>query len=156
PLFGICIRLLYGGPSLTPSHSLTLSPSLTPSPHSPSRQGEGEREREGGLGRLPLPVVGSLAVPRILSSRHPASPPSFDLLRTPLLGRFLKWQHARLALQIPLMALAGVVILDGLRGPQVGPMNLAGVLPWIHWRGLVILTLLAAGNFFCMACPFLL
>ena len=35
-------------------------------------------------------------------------------------------------------------------------MNLAGVLPWIHWRGLLILGLLAAGNVFCMACPFLL
>ena len=56
----------------------------------------------------------------------------------------------------PWLALAGVLILDGLRGPQVGAMNLAGVLPWIHWRGLLILSLLAAGNFFCMACPFLL
>ena len=53
-------------------------------------------------------------------------------------------------------ALAGVLIFDGLRGPQVGAMNLAGVLPWIHWRGLLILSFLAAGNFFCMACPFLL
>jgi hypothetical protein len=53
-----------------------------------------------------------------------------------------------------MMALAAVLILDGLRGPQVGAMNLAGVLPWIHWRGMLILTLLAAGNFFCMACPF--
>ena len=35
-------------------------------------------------------------------------------------------------------------------------MNLAGVLPWIHWRGLLILGLLAAGNVFCMACPFML
>ena len=35
-------------------------------------------------------------------------------------------------------------------------MNLAGVLPWIHWRGLLILGLLAAGNVFCMGCPFLL
>src|SRR5262249_57291937 len=73
-----------------------------------------------------------------------------------LLGRFLKWQHSRIVLQLFPAALAGVVILDGLRGPQIGPMNLAGVLPWIHWRGLVILSLLAAGNFFCMACPFLL
>ena len=40
--------------------------------------------------------------------------------------------------------------------PQVGPMNLAGVLPWIHWRGLVILALLVGGNLFCMTCPFLL
>jgi hypothetical protein len=53
-------------------------------------------------------------------------------------------------------ALAGVLIFDGLRGPQVGAMNLAGVLPWIHWRGLLILSFLAAGNFFCMACPFIL
>ena len=35
-------------------------------------------------------------------------------------------------------------------------MNLAGVLPWIHWRGLLILGLLVAGNVFCMACPFML
>ena len=33
-------------------------------------------------------------------------------------------------------------------------MNLAGVLPWIHWRGLLVLGLLVAGNVFCMACPF--
>ena len=87
------------------------------------------------------------------SSLPPRS--SFDLLRVPLLGRFLKWRHARLAMQVPLVALAGVLILDGLRGPQVGPMNLAGVLPWIHWRGLLILSLLAVGNCFCLACPFL-
>ena len=30
------------------------------------------------------------------------------------------------------------------------------MLPWIHWRGLLILSLLVAGNFFCMACPFTL
>jgi hypothetical protein len=35
-------------------------------------------------------------------------------------------------------------------------MNLAGVVPWIHWRGLLVLALLAAGNIFCLACPFLL
>ena len=35
-------------------------------------------------------------------------------------------------------------------------MNLAGVLPWLHWRGLVVLSLLVAGNLFCLACPFTL
>ena len=82
--------------------------------------------------------------------------PSFDLLNTPLLGRFLKWRHARLALQLPLAILAAALIIDGLRGPQIAAVNLAGVLPWIHWRGLLILSLLVAGNFFCMACPFTL
>ena len=38
----------------------------------------------------------------------------------------------------------------------MAPMNLAGVLPWTHWRGLAVLALLMAGNLFCMACPFTL
>ncbi|MBV8815413.1 MAG: FesM [Verrucomicrobia bacterium] len=33
-------------------------------------------------------------------------------------------------------------------------MNLAGTLPWTHWRGLTVLALLCVGNFFCFACPF--
>jgi len=66
----------------------------------------------------------------------------------------LKWRWARLAMQLPMMALAGVVIYDGLRGPAVAPMNLAGVLPWIHWRGVLMFALLIAGNVFCLACPF--
>ncbi len=52
------------------------------------------------------------------------------------------------------VVVAGLVVLDGLTGPQVGAMNLAGVLPWVHWRGFLILGLLSAGNVFCYACPF--
>ncbi|MBY0526624.1 MAG: cytochrome c oxidase assembly protein [Gemmataceae bacterium] len=80
----------------------------------------------------------------------------FDLLRVPLLGHFLRWRYARPILQSLTFLLAVVVIIDGLLGPRIAPMNLAGVLPWLHWRGLVVLILLLAGNFFCMACPFLL
>jgi cytochrome c oxidase assembly factor CtaG len=100
--------------------------------------------------RLPLPMV-----ERQHPAAHAAGSP-FDLLRVPLLGRFLKWRRARLVLQVPLLFLAVAVIYDGLTGPQVGAMNLAGVLPWVHWRGLVVLALLALGNVFCMACPFML
>jgi hypothetical protein len=146
PLFGIALRLLYG----------------------PS-QGSGVRGQESGVrsqrsgakrpARISLPLVSSSLTPdsRLLTpGTGTGTGTGFDLLRMPLLGRFLRWRHARLALQLPLALLAGVLIYDGLRGPQVGPMNLAGVLPWIHWRGLLILALLAAGNLFCMACPFLL
>ena len=73
-----------------------------------------------------------------------------------MLGRLLGWRHARLCFQVPLLLLAAVVMFDGMRGPAIGAMNLAGVLPWIHWRGFVVLGLLAAGNVFCMACPFML
>lgn len=82
--------------------------------------------------------------------------PSRDVLRWPIIGTFLHWRRARLALQVPLFLLAGLIVLDGLTGPQMSPMNLAGVLPWVHWRGFVVIGLLAAGNFFCMACPFML
>jgi hypothetical protein len=89
----------------------------------------------------------------------PAQGPSaarFDLLRLPLLGRFLRWRHARLVLQLPLLALAIVLVLHGLFGPDLAPKNLATLLTWVHYRGLLVLVLLAAGNFFCLGCPLLL
>jgi cytochrome c oxidase assembly factor CtaG len=110
-----------------------------------------------------LPAGASTLLPILASnpwehqrSAQPMKRAGFDLVRMPVLGKFLRWRHARLALQLPVGALAGIVIYDGLRGPQVASMNLAGVLPWIHWRGIVILGLLVAGNVSCMACPFTL
>ena len=95
--------------------------------------------------------------PRSGFRRSDLRPLGFDLLRLPLLGRFLRWRHARLCLQVPLLLLAAVIDLRRLaRAPRSAPMNLAGVLPWIHWRGLLVLGLLVAGNVFCMACPFML
>lgn len=74
----------------------------------------------------------------------------------PGLGRFLKWRHSRTVLQIPLLIVSVVMILQGLFGPALAPKNLASVLTWIHFRGALVLILLCAGNFFCLACPFML
>jgi len=82
--------------------------------------------------------------------------PRFDLLRTPVLGRFLLWKHSRTALQIPLFLLAAIMIVDGLVGSQLAAKNVATVAAWVHYRGLVVVTLLLAGNLFCAGCPFLL
>jgi hypothetical protein len=82
--------------------------------------------------------------------------PRFDLLRVPLIGGFLRWRHSRTILQIPLFLVAVVMILHGLLGPTLAPKNLATVLTWIHFRGALVLVLLCAGNFFCLACPFML
>ncbi len=79
-----------------------------------------------------------------------------DLLTWPLVGRFLRWRHARTALQVPLLLAAALIVFDGLVGPQLAPKNLATVGVWLHYRGLVVLALLLAGNLFCMACPFML
>ncbi len=116
---------------------------------------------------VPVPSRGSspgrgfVPVDALLVDQHvlPASTVNrapWDLLRLRGIGRFLRWRNARLCLQLPLLLLAVAVIYDGLAGPQAAPMNLAGVLPWIHWRGVLILGLLAVGNLFCFACPFTL
>src|SRR6266498_3804052 len=77
-----------------------------------------------------------------------------DLLSLPLIGSVLRWPHFRRSVQAVMFLLAIIVVADGLFGPQMGAMNLAGVLPWTHWRGLSVIALLAFGNVFCMACPF--
>lgn len=105
--------------------------------------------------------------------RHPASrrfelpvltpepaPPNqierkWDLLRIPLFGKLLASRTVRMTLRWSMFTLAAAIVVDGLFGPSITPWNLAGVLPWIHWRGILVLALLVAGNFFCMACPFL-
>jgi ferredoxin len=79
-----------------------------------------------------------------------------DWLRVPVLGRFLRWRHSRKAMQVPVFLVALAMIAHGLFGPQLAPKNLATLLTWVHYRGLLVLVLLGAGNLFCMACPFML
>ncbi len=79
-----------------------------------------------------------------------------DALRLPLVGSLLRGRYGRLLLQFPLTALALLLVIDGFVGPQSAARNLATVAPWVHYRGLVVLALLLAGNLFCMGCPFTL
>ena len=79
-----------------------------------------------------------------------------DWLRVPVLGRFLRWRHSRKAMQVPVFLVALAMIVHGLFGPQLAPKNLATLLTWVHYRGLLVIVLLGAGNLFCMACPFML
>lgn len=80
----------------------------------------------------------------------------FDLLKLPVLGRFLQQKHARTMLAVPMLLVSVAMILQGLMGPTLAPKNLATVLTWVHFRGALVLALLCAGNLFCMACPFML
>jgi ferredoxin len=80
----------------------------------------------------------------------------FDALRLPGLRRVARMRRGRLVFQLPLLALALLLIYDGFTGSQRANENLATVVPWVHYRGLVVLALLLAGNLFCAACPFTL
>jgi hypothetical protein len=77
-----------------------------------------------------------------------------DLMLVPVLGAMIRSRYFRRTLQLLALLLAAVIVLDGLLGPKISPMNLAGVLPWTHWRAFTVISLLAIGNLFCMACPF--
>lgn len=79
-----------------------------------------------------------------------------DLLRVPVLGRLLRGRWGRLFGQGPLLAVAALMVYDGFTGPPLAPYNIATVLAWVHYRGLVILALVLVGNLFCMSCPFTL
>ena len=79
-----------------------------------------------------------------------------DVLRWPLAGRVLRWRRFRTASQIVLLLIAIAIVLHGLWGSDLAPKNLATVLTWIHYRGLLIGALLAVGNVFCGACPMIL
>lgn len=85
-----------------------------------------------------------------------ALPAGADVLRWPVIGPFLRWRHARTTLQSVFLVAAAVIVLHGLFGPQIAPRNLATVATWVHYRGLLVLALLAAGNFFCTGCPLVL
>src|SRR5580658_5985769 len=94
-------------------------------------------------------------VQRVRLRPVPANMP-WDLLRVPILGTILRYRHFRRFVQTAMLLLAVFVAIDGFLGPQIAPINLAGVLPWTHWRGLAVIALLMVGNLFCMACPFTL
>ncbi len=71
------------------------------------------------------------------------------------------WRHRlkpvpRFFIQGVMLVLAGTIVWDGVHGPQVAAINLAGVLPWNHWRAFSMIALLFAGNLFCFGCPFTL
>jgi ferredoxin len=97
---------------------------------------------------------------RLLARRPPHQPIAIQSVRRRRTGGkasrlrpLLRWRRH---MRIVMLLVAVFVMADGWFGPQVTPLNFASMLPWIHWRALSILALLAVGNLFCMSCPFVL
>src|SRR5216684_9314990 len=90
---------------------------------------------------------------KILGQPRIAEQPGFDLLRVFGLGALLRWRHSRTLLQAPLFVASIAMVLHGIFGPALAPKNLATTLTWVQFRGVLVLVILGAGNFFCLACP---
>ena len=97
------------------------------------------------MGIFTTPGMQTMATPQRVRIRISQTNPSW-WRRAPLFRRVA---------QAAVLLSAIAVIGDGLRGQQVAALNLAGVLPWIHWRALSVFALLTIGNLFCLACPFM-
>lgn len=105
----------------------------------------------------------AIAVRMFSANRRKQSPPAprprIDLIQIGAKPVFFKAKNLprfRRVAQVVMLLVAVAVIADGFWGPQVGALNMAGVLPWTHWRMLSAVALLTVGNFFCMSCPFTL
>lgn len=83
-------------------------------------------------------------------------PAHFDLLKLPLLGKFLRSRCGRLLLQSASFVGIAVIIFHGLFGTPLSPMNLSGAFLWNIARPISLLVIILVGNLFCMACPFTL
>jgi hypothetical protein len=79
-----------------------------------------------------------------------------DVLQWPVVGTFLRWRHARTVFQLVLLVIALLVVLDGLLASRIDPTTFTTTITWVHYRGLLVVALLAAGNLFCSGCPFVL
>jgi cytochrome c oxidase assembly factor CtaG len=100
-------------------------------------------------------LVPALAIAiSLLSSDRFARPHAVVRVKPRPLRQPLPIVKFRRPAQVLMLLLAIAVMADGFFGAQIAPLNLAGVLPWIHWRALSLLALLVVGNLFCMACPF--
>ena len=113
-----------------------------------------ERARQLAAQRDAPDASAVLAAARERAAR-PARP-ALDLLTVPGLAALARPRIVRTAAQLLLFGAAAVVVVDGLLGPAVSPLNLAGVLPWTGARALLVLGLLVFGGLFCWACPFTL
>ena len=91
-----------------------------------------------------------------LLAQPPPATVDTNVLRWPIAGALLRWRRLRTAAQIVLLLVAAIVVVHGLFGPKLAPKNLATLLVWIHYRGLLIGALIAVGNVFCGACPMIL
>jgi cytochrome c oxidase assembly factor CtaG len=150
----IAAFFVFSGTLLYPSYALVRAGSMT-------------ALEDQSLAGLIMWVPGSIVylVPafvfmgRVVSGQRRREIPAIRVKKQAARTRSKFWSQAPKARRIAqwaMLLLAAVVMADGFRGTQVAALNMAGVLPWIHWRALSVLALLVVGNVFCMACPFTL
>ncbi len=81
-------------------------------------------------------------------------PSSFDLMKIGWVKRFVTWKYFRHIFIVPTLIIFLSIIYLGFFDTQDGQRNIATVFTWTLWWSLIIFTLIFAGRFWCMMCPF--
>jgi ferredoxin len=77
-----------------------------------------------------------------------------DLMKISWIRQFITWRYFRHIFIIPTLAIFITIIIMGFSDTQDGQRNIATVFTWTLWWSLIIFTLILAGRFWCMMCPF--
>ncbi|GJM26630.1 MAG: hypothetical protein DHS20C16_30450 [Phycisphaerae bacterium] len=127
--------------------------------------GEGERVMGASQGGLPASGAMAIALP-MLSSSPAISAPSgsgcssctscndrFDLLSVGWIRACVNSRGFRFALQFFVSVLFVLIIAAGLFGNQNPALNIAPILTWTVWWGLLIVLIMFFGKAWCYVCP---
>lgn len=104
---------------------------------------------------LTLPILRATTAPPWSSAAPLARPRTdrFDLLSLRSVAAALRSRAFRFALRALVAALFLVIIAAGLFGNQNPALNIAPILTWTIWWGLLIVLILFAGKAWCYVCP---
>ncbi len=116
---------------------------------------------QAASGTLALPILNLPAgVPLLLSSgpagdahRSRAVAHRFDLLSIGLIGAAVRSRPFRFVIQAIVSILFVVIIAAGIFGNQNPSLNIAPLLTWTIWWGLLPVLILFAGKAWCYVCP---
>jgi YHS domain-containing protein/ferredoxin len=104
---------------------------------------------------ISLPILSanvvSAAMPSAIGSR--AGGNRFDLLSIGVLRAAVRSRGFRFAVQLVMVILFTVIIAAGLFGNQNPALNIAPLMTWTIWWGLLPVLILFAGKAWCYACP---
>ncbi len=113
-------------------------------------RGEGERMLNAGGtassgGSIALPILTATAIPQVNDR--------FDLLSLRLIKQAACSRIFRFFCQAVVTAAFVMIILAGLFGNQNPALNIAPILTWTVWWGLLIILIMFAGKAWCYVCP---
>jgi len=88
------------------------------------------------------------------TSARPSARPAIDLLKIPLMRRFLgsRWYPA--IFQWPTLIVFTLIIYQLMLGPRAAHDNLGTALTWVLWWPLIPIIFVFLGRFWCAICPF--